>query len=363
MMDAKRDGRYIDPALGTLAGEASHQEAGRVAPLKPAGILKNIPPEGDTANPADPTYYGKPVIKAPVWIWSIPTYFYVGGTAGAAMLLGASAQLWGDRKLRRFVGRCRWMGAIGGSISGALLIYDLGRKTRFLNMLRVFRPTSPMSVGSWILAFATPASGAAALLAGSRGALRSLGDGAGYAAGLLGIPLAGYTAVLLSNMPVWHSSRRSMPWLFVSSAMVSAASALEMMPLTRSEEKLIDTVAIVGGAAEVASSFALERSAGKVSRVGDPLHNGVSGALWNVAKAFALGSLIVSALPGRSQRKRVWSGAMGTLAAVCFKFAMFHAGKQSTSDPRATFRQQRATLTNAPSSAARLEEPQSKPVF
>lgn len=354
MKDAKLDGRYIDPALGTLAGEASHQYVQPAATARAANL--NVRPELEAASLADPTYYGRPVIKAPVWIWSIPTYFFVGGAAGAAMLLGASAQLWGDRRLRRFIVRCRWMGTIGGSVSGALLIYDLGRKERFLNMLRVFRPTSPMSVGSWILATATPLSGAAALLAGSPGALRGVGNVAGYGAGLLGMPLAGYTAVLLSNtaVPVWQVSRRSLPWLFISSAMVSAASALEMMPLTRSEEKLIDTFAIAGGAAEVISSFVLERDAGRVSRVAHPLHNGISGALWKAAKIFSLGSLIVSALPGGSRRKRICSGAMGTLAAVCFKFAVFHAGKQSAIDPRATFRQQRATLnsTAAPDAAA-----------
>ena len=347
MMGTKLDGRYVDPALGVLEGEGSHQEVSSAKTLA-AGhdndTWKSVPSIYQGAHAAEPTYYDKPVIKPPVWIWSIPAYFYVGGATGAAMLLGAAAQVWGDHRLRRFVTRCRWTGTVGGSLSAALLISDLGRKKRFLNMLRVFRPTSPMSVGSWILASATPLSGAAALLANARGPLRLIGDCAGCTAGILGMPLAGYTAVLISNsaVPVWQSSRRSLPWLFIGSAMVSAASALEIMRLNRREEKIIDTFAIAGGAVELVSCFALEREAGQVKRVGAALYDGVPGALWRAGKMFAIGSLIVSALPGRSRRKRFASGAMGTLAALCFKFAVFQAGKRSAADPRATFRQQRA---------------------
>ena len=121
----------------------------------------------DTDDPdglTDPTYYDKPVIKPPVWIWAVPAYFYVGGVAGAAMALALAGQVFGGRKLRHFEERCRWIGAVGGGIGTALLIHDLGRPERFLFMLRVFRATSPMSIGSWVLAAATPLSAGSALL-------------------------------------------------------------------------------------------------------------------------------------------------------------------------------------------------------
>src|SRR5690349_2808579 len=151
----------------------------------------------------DPTYYDKPTIKPPAWIWAVPAYFYVGGVAGAAMVLAFAGQLLGGRKLRRFEEHCRWIGAIGGGVGTALLFHDLGRKERFLFMLRVFRPTSPMSVGSWVLAAATPLSAGSALLTFAHGALwRWTGQAAGIAAGVLGLPLAPYTAVLISNTAV-----------------------------------------------------------------------------------------------------------------------------------------------------------------
>ena len=99
------------------------------------------------------------------------------------MTVGMAVQLFGGTRLRAFDERCRWIGAIGGGVGSVLLIADLGRKARFLNMLRVFRATSPMSVGSWVLALATPLSAGSALLGGNRGALRYVGHGAGVGAG------------------------------------------------------------------------------------------------------------------------------------------------------------------------------------
>src|SRR5690349_16774311 len=205
----------------------------------------------------DPTYYDKPTIKPPAWIWAVPAYFYVGGVAGAAMVLAFAGQLLGGRKLRRFEEHCRWIGAIGGGVGTALLIWDLGRKERFLFMLRVFRPTSPMSVGSWVLAAATPLSGASAILSGRLGWLT------GVCAGLLGLPLATYTAVLLGNtaIPLWSESRRVLPFLFGSSAVASLASVFDLMDLTERERRIMFRFGTVGRVAELAAAAAMESSA------------------------------------------------------------------------------------------------------
>ena len=94
-------------------------------------------------------YYGIPLLKRPSWTWEVPLYFFVGGAAGAAAVVGAIADYTGaDRKLVR---DARWIAAAGAVISPALLISDLGRPERFLNMMRVFKPQSPMSVGVWTL--------------------------------------------------------------------------------------------------------------------------------------------------------------------------------------------------------------------
>ncbi|MBA3915312.1 MAG: polysulfide reductase NrfD, partial [Acidobacteriales bacterium] len=101
-------------------------------------------------------YYGIPLLKEPSWTWEIPLYFFVGGAAGAAAVMGAVASYLGaDRQLVR---HARWIAVAGSLISPPLLIADLGKPQRFLAMLRVFKPQSPMSVGVWtLMGFSTAA--------------------------------------------------------------------------------------------------------------------------------------------------------------------------------------------------------------
>jgi formate-dependent nitrite reductase membrane component NrfD len=338
-------GRFIDATLGLLAGEGSQQRiAGRAAPAAPAEVWRDLPSRAP-ADEAGPTYYGRPVLKEPVWIWAVPVYFYVGGTAGAAAVLAGGVQALGDEELRGLVRRLRWVAAAGGAVGSALLVYDLGRPERFLNMLRVFRPTSPMSVGSWVLAGAASATMGSALAANRPGLLGRLGDAAGYAASLLGMPLAGYTSVLLANtaVPLWQGTRRSLPPLFVGSAMSGLASLFGLLPASERERAVVHRFGIAGKVAGLAAMAAVEREARRAGDVGAPLRQGLSGALWKAAGAATAASLALSVLPGRSRRRRITEAFLGTAAALALRFAVFHAGKASARDPRATFRQQRSS--------------------
>jgi formate-dependent nitrite reductase membrane component NrfD len=285
------------------------------------------------------TYYDRPVLKPPVWIWTVPTYFFVGGVAGAAMTMGLAVQLVGGRGLRRFDERCRWVGAIGGGIGSALLIADLGRKTRFLAMLRVLRPSSPMSVGSWVLALATPLSAGSAMLTMTRGGLYDVGYAAGACAGILGMPLATYTAVLLGNsaVPLWLATRTTLPLLFGASSAAGLASVFELMPLEERERSIVRRFATVARVADLAAGVAVEREACANPQVGLPLRQGVSGALWKAAKALTAASLVLTLMPGRH---RTAAGICGVMGGLALRFAVFHAGKASALDPRATFAQQ-----------------------
>jgi len=109
----------------------------------------------------------RPIIKAPVWTWEIPIYFYVGGLAGASAGVARLAEARGNDAL---ADRAAAVAAAGAAVSPALLISDLGRPARFLHMLRMFKVTSPMSIGSWTLAAFGTAAGAGLLdrLAGGR---------------------------------------------------------------------------------------------------------------------------------------------------------------------------------------------------
>ncbi len=193
------------------------------------------------------SYYDRPILKEPVWIWTVPAYFYVGGVAGAALVLGAVAQLSGDEELLPLVRASRWIGLTGQAVGTVLLIADLGRPERFMNMLRTLNWKSPLSIGSWVLAVGGTLTGASITLP------RSLANVAGLGAGALGIPLAGYTGVVLSAtaIPVWQGSRRTLPALFMASAVASCASLFELMDLTSQEAKIVHRYGLIGKAAEL----------------------------------------------------------------------------------------------------------------
>lgn len=263
------------------------------------------------------TYYDRPMLKPPVWIWTVPVYFYVGGVAGSALVLAASAQSVDRRGFRGLIERCRWIGLAGNIVGSFLLIVDLGRPERFFNMLRVFRPASPLSVGSWILASSGALAGASVLLP------KRTADAAGLAAGAIGIPLAGYTGVLLADtaIPVWQSARRILPVLFVASGVASLASLLDLIELPRHEAKVVHRFGVAGKVAELAAMAAAER-------------HGFSGTLWTAAKVLTAASLAISILPGNSKVKKV-AGVAGTLAGIGLRFAVFYAGYASAPSSRA----------------------------
>jgi len=293
-----------------------------------------------------PTYHNRPVLKEPVWIWSVPVYFYVGGMSGAAGTLGAIARLRGD-DLDGLVVRCRRLAAAGSIVGSVLLVIDLGRPERFLNMLRVFRPTSALSVGSWVLAAHGGASTAAVALTGRGRFASGLGELAGVVAGATGLPMSGYTGVLLGDtaVPLWQAARRSLPFLFVASAAASAASALEAMDLSEREHRVVRRFGLGAKVFELMAMRAVERDAGAIERVGRPLKEGLSGSLWRAARSAALGTLALGAVPEAGKRRRALAAVLGSAASLALRAALFQAGKVSSRDPRATFEQQRERMS------------------
>ena len=293
------------------------------------------------------TYYDRPLLKEPVWISAVPVYFYAGGVAGAAAVLGATAGR-GGPELDVLRARCRKLAAAGTVAGTGLLIYDLGRPSRFLNMLRVFRPTSPLSVGSWVLAAMTPAAVVAALASGEDGTIGALGSASEGLSAALGVPLAAYTAVLLANtaVPVWQESRRALPALFVASAVSGAAGLLELAPATERERRVVRAFGLIGRIGELAAARWVERDAGRIDRVGRPLREGPSGAMLRAAKAATTAAVVLALAPGRGRAQRMATGLLGTAGAALVKLGIFYAGAPSVRDPRASFELQRSPVGN-----------------
>jgi hypothetical protein len=182
------------------------------------------------------TYYGRPVVKRSHYGWLIATYFFVGGLAGGAQVIATLADLLGGRRDRATVRAGRYLALAGALVSPALLIADLHVKSRWYNMLRIFRRTSPMSIGSWTLAaFGTVTGLEAALplaadlfgLVGARRVGRWLGVPAAGAGALMTV----YTGTLLSatSVPRWSAGYRQIAPLFGASGFSTAAAALSLI--------------------------------------------------------------------------------------------------------------------------------------
>jgi formate-dependent nitrite reductase membrane component NrfD len=305
--------------------------------------------------------YGRPVIKEPTWTPEIPTYFYTGGLAGASAGLALLCDLTG----RETAARRAWLTALAGSVvSPALLISDLGKPSRFLHMLRMFKVTSPMSVGSWILAGFGTATAPATAHALLRGGLGPAGRGAQVTAAVLGLPLSTYTAALVANtaIPVWHHARVELPFIFAAGAAMSAG-AMATVVAPADEAGPGRTLAVGAALVEVALTQAMEQRLKKVG-VGQPYHEGAAGLLSKAAAALTLaGAGVVAVGARRSRAAAVGGGALLTAGAVAERWAIFRAGFQSVARPQDTIDPQRAGIrAGLRKGAARLRPRRSAPI-
>jgi hypothetical protein len=277
-----------------------------------------------------------------VWKPEVPVYLYTGGLAGASAGLALFCGLRGEHA----VARRAWATALAGSLaSPALLVSDLGVPVRFLNMLRMFKVSSPMSVGSWILVGfgSTTAPAAAHALAGGR--LGRLGRGAQVASAALGAPLASYTGALLAStsIPVWHHARAELPFVFCAGAAMSAgAVAVALAPVE--EAQVARRLAVGGAIAELALIQGMERRLNRVG-VGRPYHEGAAGKLARTATGLtAAGAALLAARGRRSRSAAGAAAALLTGGALAGRWAIFRAGFQSAARPQDTVDPQRARI-------------------
>jgi hypothetical protein len=285
------------------------------------------------------SYYGRPILKEPVWQPQIPFYFFAGGLGGASAALSFGARLAGNEPLAK---TSLYVGAAADAVSPVLLITDLGRPERFLNMLRVFKVTSPMSVGSWILLVSGSASGLAAALELS-GRAHRLKLAAEAVCAALGGPLSTYTATLVSDtaIPVWHEGRRELPFVFAGGAASSAgAAATALVPASAAGPAR--RLALAGASLKTVALQLMER---RLGLVGEPYRQGPAGLLTRASKLCTLAGAGVLGLGGRRNRRSAVVGSSLLLAGdLLLRWGVFRAGFQSARDPRYTVQPQRERL-------------------
>jgi formate-dependent nitrite reductase membrane component NrfD len=306
-----------------------------------------------------PSYYDVPMLQAPVWEGlTIGGYFFLGGLSGGAYLISRMAGLFGGREYRDLARAGSTVALLAALPCAPLLIADLGDPKRFHHMLRVFKPTSPMNVGTWVVSGYSAAAAAAVVresVRSARGEPRTPGAKAAdktlaVITDAAGIPLAlvmmCYTGVLLSGTatPVWTGNKWLAP-LFSASAMSNGSGAISLAlqfmkrrrwlrresPAERALEK-IDTAAHI---AEIAFLVQYLTSLGRLNR---PLTSGKHSGYMIASAAGLLASEMLKYAPLHGRKKRwakIASACLGIGSGFALKYGILQAGTPSANDPQA----------------------------
>lgn len=292
------------------------------------------------------SYYGHNIVKPAPWGHEIPAYLFLGGLAGGTGLLASGGEMSGNITLQRNT-RLVSLAALAGS--GYALVSDLGKPSRFINMMRVVKLTSPMSVGTWILtgfgAFTGAAAGGeilAQLLPKDHAAQPLLHWGvrlASWGAGAFSAPLAAYTGVLLADTatPTWHASYKQLPFVFIGSAL-SAAGGAGMAVTPSAHAAPARRMALIGTTIDLVATQVMEN---RIGMPGETLHHGTAGRLLRGAKACGLAGMALTLVGGRARPVATVAGMTLMAGSAMTRFGIYEAGIASAKDPKYTVEPQR----------------------
>lgn len=342
-MSSQRITREADPRLPDVASESRLQQIRQQAERHGFVPGPGIHPAGAPFPVASPEtgYYGIHLLKEPQWTADIPLYFFVGGAAGSSAVIGAVAD-WIGRDLE-LAQTARWLAFGGALASAALLIHDLGRPERFLNMLRVFKAQSPMSVGAWTLAAFSGSAAASAFAKaaerrfGSRFPITMIGNFSQCLAALFGLPLHNYTGVLIgaTTIPVWNTNIKTLPIHFGASGVQAGVSLLELMG--HSESRALNMLGLGSALWEIWEGVHLESRNEEELK---PLKSGASGwitrtgGLLSGPAPLMLRLLALVSGQKRSQNFRRAAAACGIAGSLLTRYGWVRAGHSSARDWR-----------------------------
>jgi formate-dependent nitrite reductase membrane component NrfD len=312
-----------------------------------------------TPNRTEQGYYGVPVIHGPHWKWLITTYFFLGGISGASAVIAAFGRLCGGTQSASVARVATYISVLALAPCPPLLILDLGRPGRFLNMLRVFRTSSPMSIGTWgLTAFGIISTLSAALqladdLVPDVGPLppnrrRTATDAVAVLGAISGFFVSGYTGILLAAtaVPLWSKQPALLGPLFLSSAMTSATAAITAFAAlpgsgARGGANQLRTLETFAAVAEGSLLFGWIIALGPTSRpltegrIGKIVRHGIVGA------GIALPLVISVALDHLPRNVRLpaalVASALTLTGGFALRYAVVEGGRLSADDPRATF--------------------------
>jgi formate-dependent nitrite reductase membrane component NrfD len=346
-----------EPAITAGQGQPHGEQFAAAGNYSPDAVAASLQRGDGGFGRAQETYFDHPVLRKAHWRWEIVSYFFAGGIAAASAALASFAHRGGDADDGELVRNGRYTALAGAAVSGALLVKDLGRPERFLNMLRIAKLKSPMSVGVYVLsAFSTNAAFDALEQAQEDGIAPRLPVRwmARPFAALTRAPstalMASYTGVLLSAtaIPVWYTGRRHMPAVFACSAATSGAAfqslLLALFGGSAKTAKKLETIELFASLAEAALLLDWERHAGET---GKPLFTGKRGSklktytlgLGSVLPALLNLPSILSRKPPKHHRLRtILTSALALYGGYVLRECVVYAGRESADDPRAYLR-------------------------
>jgi len=286
-------------------------------------------------------YYGEPVVRPPVWTWEIPIYFFVGGLGGMSAVIALAALLFHHFDVAR---AAMWVAAVAVVLSSLLLILDLGRPHLFINMLRVFKPQSAMSMGAWIL---TAFGGcvvpgligleltAAHAFSGAFNDVLHIATGILiFSSAIFGTLLATYTGVLIgaTAIPAWFLHRVFLPIHFGTAGLGSAAGVLELLG-----HRIAPLNAIGFFAAGVETALLIWLAFNKHGAADRAIHEHASGWLIRIGEILNGPLALVLRLFGIIPLAAI----SFLLGALISRIGWIAVGKVSGRDPEAVFASQR----------------------
>ena len=355
--DHDTETRDIDPALGERGGPGSWTAAKPGAPVALArpdfgdarwSFLYKArdtfyagarPAPGEVAEGnrrmrrAEVSEIHGPFIHAPLWSWEVASYFWLGGMASGSAFVALACDAAGDHRSAA-IARKVALGAVASA--PVLLVADLGRPERFMNMMRIFKPRSPMNMGAWCLVAFSGSSGLAVGcdLIGRPKAARTLGA----LTSLFGSYLGSYTGVLLActAVPVWARSRAILGPAFVATATATGAAVTRLalvasgLPAGHPTRRALGTIETASMLTELSISAFGERRLGNAA---EALRRGRPGLYFRAAKSLvALGLSLRLVARRTGPREHELASFMYLAAGLAFRFAWVYAGKASATD-------------------------------
>ncbi len=306
------------------------RQASQAAPLAGGVVPMDAP-----FPPYKESYYGIHLLKEPQWTNEVPLYFFIGGAAGVSAMVASAAELMSaDQELVR---SARWVAALGGMVSAGLLTSDLGVPSRFLNMLRVFKLQSPMSVGAWTLTAFSSLSAAAAFAnfmrakLGDATPIKIIENASGMLAASTGLVMASYTGVLVGAtvIPTWNRHVGSLPMHFAASGLNSAVSILELMG---HDSRALNLLGFAASAYELTQGVQIEVNRDRINR---PLQHGKSGFLVRAGGVLSgpapLLLRLAYAVTGNKKLRQA-AAACSIAGSLLTRFGWVEAGKASARD-------------------------------